>query len=510
MTQSSPPSTTRPSSPGVTLKVTDGSTLTTADGEILNVFRNGVLLSDGTLDININVPPTLRTAFGSLRGIEGQLQPDGSFSGVLDGGFRGDGTFTLTPVSEDNPPVGNLPPEVRLVSPNPEGDIALVPGTTFEVEASDPDGEIVSVEYYLFRSPDVADQNIPVNDALLLGTVDEAPYTFTWEGPNERLFFVNQDVKLVIAAVDDSGLRTLIGQPTSSRPNLPNYPIDVPDTATAEQQLFQLRPADEGLRADAPAPINARRTLTGSAFDRGAALSPERSPLDFQSLEEGRNRSTTFVTYNFYAETAGSYELEFLYALQEDEPAVDVRVNGEVLPPLDFPVTSSLYDRYETFSFPLDFRVGFNKVRLSTTEDLSIRLAEVSTSLVSAASGEPVRQTVIYDYSASSSEEQISGTLEADAVNLGGGMFVFDGGTFTQNTGEVFELLTGTIGDKLGNGFEVKFDFAFGEDEAFFLQNRGVSVEPSGDIPSGNTSLRNRVNGFEELESYRFTADRVQ
>ena len=83
----------------------------------------------------------------------------------------------------------NERPEVEITSPSPGANLAAGTNVTILAEASDPDGTITSVDFYI--------------DGFWQGTASTAPYTFEWTGLIEGSYV------LTAAATDNDGATTV-------------------------------------------------------------------------------------------------------------------------------------------------------------------------------------------------------------------------------------------------------------------------------------------------------------
>jgi|SRR5687767_4882907 len=99
------------------------------------------------------------------------------------------GVTTSQPVTVNVvPPANNAPPTVTITSPANNATINRSSGTTIRATASDSDGTVVKVEFYI--------------GSTLLGTDTSAPYSFFWR-PTARGNFT-----LTVKAYDDDGAVT--------------------------------------------------------------------------------------------------------------------------------------------------------------------------------------------------------------------------------------------------------------------------------------------------------------
>jgi len=112
---------------------------------------------------------------------------------------------------EDDPGVGSVPPQVRLTSPLPGAEYIIGEDVVMEAEASDPDGSLEEVAFYVGVSR--------------IGAVTEPPWRFTWtaagSGPKS----------LTAQAKDDTGERTR-SEAVEVRVRLTRPPTPTPDPGT--------------------------------------------------------------------------------------------------------------------------------------------------------------------------------------------------------------------------------------------------------------------------------------
>ena len=90
----------------------------------------------------------------------------------------------------DNDHIGNLPPVVRIITPENDDTFPADTSVIIATDASDPDGVVVKVEFF------AADSG---GTKTAIGTVTKAPFVFTW------LNVAQGDYRLTARATDDKG-----------------------------------------------------------------------------------------------------------------------------------------------------------------------------------------------------------------------------------------------------------------------------------------------------------------
>ena len=176
------PPTVSLTSPADNTTVTRGSTVTISadaadsDGSVDRVefFAGSVRINtDGAAPYSFDWTPTVNGTFVIT-----------AKAYDFDGGVTTSQPVTVNVV----PPANNVPPTVTITSPANNATINRSSGTTIRVTASDSDGTIIKVEFYL--------------GSTLLGTDTSAPYSFFWR-PTSRGTFT-----LTARAYDDDGAVT--------------------------------------------------------------------------------------------------------------------------------------------------------------------------------------------------------------------------------------------------------------------------------------------------------------
>lgn len=219
--------------------------------------------------------------------------------------------------------VNNLSPSVQLVSPDPAATYHAPASLTLTANASDSDGTIASVAFY--------------NGSTLLGSVTQAPYTWTWNDVPAGTY------SLSARATDDAGAVTS-SEPMVITVALPEDSTDPRVSLTAPQQGASfVAPADIELSAQASAATD--RTITSVAFFSGSQWlgTATQTPYNYQwqGAPAGNHEIIARATDNTGVTTT-SASVNVVVAPSASEPSVSLTSPANNTQYLGAPATVSI------------------------------------------------------------------------------------------------------------------------------------------------------------------------
>lgn len=147
---------------------------------------------------------------------------------------------------------GNINPTIRFLSPEEGLSISNTTPLTYTVEASDPDGTIAKVEYY--------------DNGILVGTVNSAPYSFTYAAPPVAIR------RMVAVVYDNAGGSSstdniLTTSVNYNSPTVPGYSVGIIDGK--DEELATGTPAASPAPWSVVASTASPRAFSGLGTDSG-------------------------------------------------------------------------------------------------------------------------------------------------------------------------------------------------------------------------------------------------
>ncbi|AFN74927.1 Mannan endo-1,4-beta-mannosidase [Melioribacter roseus P3M-2] len=202
-------------------------------------------------------------------------------------------------------------PIVSIVAPADKSVFDEGTDVTIEADASDPDGEVVSVEFF-------------ANDTMKIGEVNQAPYRIIWTNIEPDHY------KLTAVATDDKGLK---------RESEPVY-------ITVGEPPFIRLEAERAQRSGTGMTIVSDPTASGFAY------------VDIKTNDQNAKIIWTFQNYL----QEGDYEIRFAARLAYDTPKSQfIYVNDELVTEYEFTGGQS---EWKEFPLTVPLKEGENKVEM--------------------------------------------------------------------------------------------------------------------------------------------------